>query len=231
MKIVVVSDVHGRNTWKTITRQNPDADLVLFIGDYIDSDEIEADIQLKNFIEIIEYKKANPGNTILLMGNHEMHYLPSYIMRAEKYVKFNELQATEITSLLLNNKHHFRMAFQSGNFLFTHAGVTEVWLEKNGFNEDGDVVGFLNSLLELNPDAYQFVGNDGYGGSVYSSPIWLRPPTLMKYGYKSDELVQVVGHTKHGHVTINGNFIFTDSPASKEYLVLNNGIPVIERAD
>ena len=68
MKVVIIGDVHGRDTWKKQV-QEP-ADLYIFIGDYWDSFDIPFEIQKENFIEILEFYKENPDKVVLLSGNH-----------------------------------------------------------------------------------------------------------------------------------------------------------------
>ena len=76
MKIVALGDTHGRDMWKTIVKIEEDFDKLLFIGDYFDTrDDIDASTQIQNFKEILEFKKENPDKVILLIGNHDFHYL------------------------------------------------------------------------------------------------------------------------------------------------------------
>ncbi len=73
MKTILLGDTHGRTLWKDIvTKESPDQ--VVFIGDYFDSLDISQENQLRNFIDILEYKYRVP-NTILLIGNHDFHYM------------------------------------------------------------------------------------------------------------------------------------------------------------
>jgi len=37
LKTVVIGDIHGRTTWKEIVDLEPDANVVVFMGDYFDS--------------------------------------------------------------------------------------------------------------------------------------------------------------------------------------------------
>jgi len=75
MKTIVLGDTHGRSIWKEIVSQEK-ADRVIFIGDYFDSFDIEPVVQQHNFKEIIEFKEKGECEVILLIGNHDFHYLP-----------------------------------------------------------------------------------------------------------------------------------------------------------
>ena len=57
-KTVVIGDLHGRSEWKLIIhRENPTK--VIFVGDYFDSYDLSAAIQLFNYNEIINLKEEN----------------------------------------------------------------------------------------------------------------------------------------------------------------------------
>lgn len=69
MKTLFLGDIHGRDIWKDIiNKENPDK--VIFIGDYFDSFNILWDIQLLNFLDIMEFKKNSEKEVITLLGNH-----------------------------------------------------------------------------------------------------------------------------------------------------------------
>jgi predicted phosphodiesterase len=54
MKLIVISDVHGRAIWKEIVAQNEYVDKFILLGDYFDSFDIAANEQILNFQEIIK---------------------------------------------------------------------------------------------------------------------------------------------------------------------------------
>ena len=75
MRILAIGDIHGRDSWKDIINDNV-FDKVVFLGDYFDSrEEISGAKQLYNFKEILQFKKYNIDKVVLLVGNHEFHYL------------------------------------------------------------------------------------------------------------------------------------------------------------
>ena len=79
-KVGTISDLHGRGIWKKFVKDNPQIDIWVFIGDYTDSYDLTNEEIYLNLVEIIEFKKANPENVILLWGNHDIAYrfLPQY---------------------------------------------------------------------------------------------------------------------------------------------------------
>lgn len=222
MNILVISDVHGRTDWKTIAARETNAGKIIFLGDYFDSFDISANNQIANFNEIISFKKANNDKVILLTGNHDLHYLPYYITMNEQYSGFQARHAYTLSDLIQSNIHHLQMAHQHDSYLFTHAGVTNTWLEHNGFDDQQALTTFLNELFQHKPAAFRFRGDDPYGNSIESSPVWVRPESLMKDAYNKEQLKQVVGHTVFKHISIiEGKYFFVDAQESGEYLTIS----------
>jgi hypothetical protein len=158
-----------------------------------------------------------------LTGNHDIHYLPYFLNSREQYSGFQGSRAYEISHLIQANLSNLQMAFQYNDTLFTHAGVTNTWLKNNEFDKNENVVEFINQLFIHRPIAFKFVGFDPYGDSRESSPVWVRPRSLMSNAYKFDELRQVVGHTQYKKITIvKGQYYFTDAPESGEYLYIED---------
>ena len=78
MKTIMIGDIHGRDTWKQIIAQEPDAYRIVFLGDYFDSFDIKGVEQLHNFNEIIKFKQETHQDVIMLFGNHDYHYMPGF---------------------------------------------------------------------------------------------------------------------------------------------------------
>lgn len=71
MKIIFITDTHGRDTWKKIINKES-SDLVIFGGDYVSTHEkITEEEQIENLKDILTYKEENPDKVILLRGNHK----------------------------------------------------------------------------------------------------------------------------------------------------------------
>ena len=246
MKTVIISDVHGRSVWKLITHME-NADRVIFLGDYFDSYEISAAEQIYNFQEIIDFKETSFTNSgksdqhktkvILLIGNHDYGYFSG--IDGTKTSGYQINLAPSINIVLEENKHHMQMAYQFDKFLFTHAGVSEVFMNDIfGINEwkIENLVSDLNDLFKYKPQSFMFNTADrmGFGDYEHQSPIWIRPRSLMKAGNLDRELkkhvIQIVGHTKQDQIDIKGKatgnrYYFTDTQeTSGEYLVIENGV-------
>ena len=88
----------------------------------------------------------------------------------------------------------------------------------------------INNICFKNPNVLEFTyKNDGdiYGDSISSSPIWIRPNSLLKD--KVSDWFQVVGHTeyitKNNNYYLKGNCYFIDN-SQNAYMVqdLDNNI-------
>lgn len=223
MKIIAVGDVHGRSFWKLIASAQA-FDKLVILGDYFDSFDISASEQMNNFIELVTYKRANPDKVVLLIGNHDFHYLPVAMAAFEVYTGFQQRFAFQISQLLEENKNLLQMCYKWENYLFTHAGVTHAWLNDVGHCEE-EIDVFINELFKYQPLSFFFNGSDPYGDDVTQSPVWVRPASLKKNAYKYETIKQVVGHTTVIKLEImKGRFFFVDTMGtSKEYLILDDG--------
>lgn len=223
MKILALGDTHGRDNWKRIVKSN-DFDKVVFIGDYFDSREgHSAEDEIKNFQDIIHFKKSNPDKVIVLIGNHDYHYFDPMI---EKYSGFQNEHQHDISDLLVDayDKKLIQISYIWQRYLFTHAGVTKTWCRENLINLK-DLENSMNMLFDENPFAFRFTcGPYGSptGDDITQSPLWVRPGSLLID--KLDSYIQIVGHTQHEQIKISNNVAFIDSlGTSGEYLVVEDG--------
>jgi hypothetical protein len=223
MKIIAIGDVHGRDHWKYVIEIH-NFDKLVLLGDYFDSFDVSAQEQIKNFQEIIAYKEAYPDKVILLIGNHDFHYLPVARSVNEAYSGYQDKYAYQISFLLQEHMNLLQMCYKWEEYLFTHAGVTNTWLRNVGYKgEEIDV--FINELFRNKPSSFFFSGSDPYGDNVTQSPIWVRPGSLKKNAFDYEHLKQVVGHTQMRKLEIVADrYFFIDTMgASREYMILNEG--------
>ncbi len=226
MKTLVLGDTHGRPHWKEIVaKEQPHR--VIFIGDYFDSyDDYTAAEQIHNFKEIIEWKHSGQAAVIILVGNHDFHYLDS----TERYSGFQAGAAPAINQVLMENEEHLQMAYQMGEFLFSHAGISRDWLMIHGWSIEHNIVDWVNELWKFTPRAFKFAGGDPYGDSVVSSPIWIRPKSLQRANHESlrNKYIQVVGHTQQRQIdregkSTGGRYYYIDAlGTSGEYMIIED---------
>jgi len=235
MKIIALGDTHGRNVWKEIVLKEEPFDKIVFIGDYWDSFDIPYEEQAKNFLDICEYKKDNINKVVLLIGNHDFHYLDCIRDTGESYSGFQGNVSSHIGFLLEENKKLFQAAYEYKNFLFTHAGVTQTWLECNNFNvKELTIADAINEIFNYRPEAFRFEGYNPYGDDITQSPIWVRPKSLMEDAKKfKKQIIQIVGHTGQNCIdekgkSTGGRYYFIDTlGSSKEYLIIENDLIIV----
>jgi hypothetical protein len=236
MKTLVLGDTHGRSNWKLAVHKE-NADRVIFVGDYFDSFEFSGVEQIHNFKEIISYKEQNPQvEVVLLIGNHDQHYFAGIGNSGTSGYQY--IMAPSITQVLEENKHHLQMAYGFGEYLFTHAGVSPVFMDETFGENDwsiDNVVVDLNELWKYKPKAFEFNGLDPSGDNACQTPIWIRPRSLMSInkrhlkGLKKD-YIQIVGHTQMRKLDIEdsnkftgGRYYFIDTmDKSGEYLIIED---------
>ena len=237
MKTIILGDTHGRSNWKQAIEAHPDAERVIFMGDYFDSFNISGVEQLHNFKQIIEFKESTDKEVVMLIGNHDHHYLDV----GETYSGFKAAMKWDIQDLLTKNMHHLQIAYRLGEYLFTHAGISPVWMD-NQFGEGGwakhTMVDQLNELYKGRQTAFNFdhFGWDPSGDSPTQGPLWIRPRSLMGSNKGDDGLkkqfIQVVGHTQVNDIfesftatekAMGGRYYLIDAMEDGGYVIIEDG--------
>lgn len=188
MKILVLGDIHGRTIWKQIVeKENPDK--IIFLGDYVSTHEdIDGIQQIDNLEEILRFKKSNFDKVILLRGNHDTQHLGYEWAECSGYnFEVAQYMQQEIKEEFLENT---QWIYREGNIIFSHAGVSKVWMENNDLKH-------VDQINELPPsEVFGFTPrhfSDFTGTSETQPPTWIRPQSLIFNGI--DNYIQVVGHT------------------------------------
>jgi hypothetical protein len=233
-KTIVIGDIHGRSQWKLITHlEQPDR--VIFVGDYFDSFNIPAVEQMYNFNEIVEYKESGKAEVIMLIGNHDHHYFPEVGNTGTSGYQYGA--AAAISKVVDDNRKHLQMAYSFDNFLFTHAGVSPVFMDEV-FGKDGwdssSIVKLLNDKMTYQPRTFNFNGMEPSGDNQTQTPIWIRPRSLMATNSKHEKglkksHIQVVGHTQQYQIdtkgsSTGGRYYFIDTlETSGQYMIITDG--------
>jgi predicted phosphodiesterase len=201
--IIIIPDVHGRDFWRWAVAQRKEEDTVIFLGDYLDPYENEwiywSDAY-KGLLDIIALKQENPEKVVLLLGNHDLHYLfPS--LRGSRY---NEYQAKKIRKTFLDNLDCFQMAAEyeidGQRFLFTHAGVNRMWVESH-VDLFGPIVMVtaktFNQLMfkETFVEALGDVSSLRWGKDRAGSMVWADVEEFEWSESRLPDVIQVFGHT------------------------------------
>jgi hypothetical protein len=218
-KWIAIGDIHGRDTWKAIVEKEAgNVDYIIFVGDYFDSFDISVKKQVSNFKELLALKESVTlhDKIILLTGNHDYHYLPHMntgkMSRSECYSGYRyDRETLSLLKYAYDNKL-IQMAYLIDNrYLFTHAGVTNTWLDRiinewtnDAFqNSDLAIDEIINDCFVYRPHLFKFSTTykseqDGaisaYGDNIWQSPLWVRPDSLSR---DSVDYFQIVGHTEN----------------------------------
>ena len=166
---------------------------------------------MKNFKEILDFKKANMEKTILIIGNHDYQY----ITEKERYSGFQAEHAEEIREIVYQSIKDglLQVCYQQDKYLFSHAGFTNTWCLNNLGSEEthGSIDKQANDLMQIRPEAFKFTPSgslDNVGDSITQSPIWVRPRALLSN--KIEGCVQVVGHTHSDVISEKDGVFFID---------------------
>jgi len=231
MKHLVISDIHCRPIGLSIANEEiGNVDMVLFLGDYLDSFD-ESDVQmLDNFKKIIEFKKTYDDKVILLLGNHCL----SYMDVKYKCSGFRPQLAPQIYQLFTENRDIFQIAYQYKNYLFTHAGVSNEWLNRYVLDDkelmeliepDLNNMGqFLNDMGQTRFRAELFKAGASRGSIGWGGPLWADKKETQGDYLKG--FIQVVGHTGIENIEYFGDDLqgiwYTDVLGKKrDYLILD----------
>jgi hypothetical protein len=236
-RILTIGDVHGRDKWMFHTHGSPyefnhwvtmiengvpsddiefwkempytKYDQIVFVGDYVDSFNINNEGILNNLKNIILFKKYLPDKVILLLGNHDIQYfIPNEICSG-----YRAEMKPDLYRIFTENKDLFKVAHllkdnEGKKYLWTHAGVTKGWIDDickdiynpkykkyeitKDFNKD-DLDNFLNNLFELRVSNIFNVDPHSGGYDLWAGPFWVRPSVLNDYPLEG--VNQIVGHT------------------------------------
>lgn len=211
MRVLVLGDIHGRKIWKKIIALIENYDAIIFVGDYFDTKEdISFEDQLRNFLDILEFKRKYPDKVFLLCGNHDLHYLDI----PQSYSGYQNFHAKEIYNVLnpLLRSDELQVCKIIDNLLISHAGVTKTWCKNWNIKIDKDLEDSINILFQSRPFSMCFQGDDVYGNDITQSPMWVRPQSLKLD--KLDNYTHIVGHTYQENILIDDKVFLIDTLGS-----------------
>ena len=204
-KILIIGDLHGEDSWKhTLEYFVPNEvetninkyDYIIFMGDYVDSFTISNEQIRKNLIDIIELKLKYPEKIILLLGNHELHYL--FDSKEFLCSGYRPEMKYDLFDILNRNKNLFQVSFEihsdTDKYLFTHAGIHSgfynIYIKK--YDNDETLSDSLNNLFPNYKPLYHVSwyrgGIQKQGGIFWADKIETYKKPLKGYH-------QIIGHT------------------------------------
>ena len=195
----IFGDTHGRTNWQQKIDLSSNEKIV-FLGDYVDSFHIE-DMQIINNLKtLIQLKKDNRDKIELLLGNHDLMY---YFLGDKTYMcsGFRRSYSDEIHRLFYENKQLFNAAYQEDNWLFTHAGLSRLFLKKLQTRipnkilklENKDYATYLNEIFRSIPSYLSDVSFYRGGLENWGGPFWMDQREYSKDSHIKG-LNQIVGH-------------------------------------
>lgn len=203
MKKIVIGDIHGRELWRDIVAREEDADKIIFLGDYVDTHENITPIQqVENLRRICKFASSRKDQVVLLLGNHDYHYLPGIDEHCSGYQPMMKM-SFEYEYRKYN--HLFKLAYQDEmGYLYTHAGLTNTFY--HNLTSEKPIAGadsparILNKFFKQNYRGFGFYPGDlsGYGKDKRQSCIWVRPQALVNDFFPVPK--QFVGHTSFGGI-------------------------------
>lgn len=211
---LLIPDTHGRLFWKEAVQDWKGK--IVFFGDYLDpyeyQENISPDDAFKNLLDILEFKKENKDRVVLLLGNHDTHYIWEEAVISSRFCREKEELFRET---FLENIELFKVSdFDTVDdeiLLYTHAGLTKWWFKQNNFDLDSipssELSDWLNKLSET-PEgrkALTTVGRSRGGYAPSGGPMWAdyyddHDPYFANRedGRIKNNIYQVFGHTLAG---------------------------------
>lgn len=217
MKILIIPDIHGRTFWREASKkfiEDNENGKVIFLGDYLDpyeSEGISQEEAISNFLSIIKFKELYNKNVILLVGNHDMHYLTEDFGHCSRYDMWRSPRIKKIFSA---NKDVLQMAYylEDGGkkIIISHAGIQKNWVKEFFINvsdkiNDSNVVEYMNAYfdeMKTNPDSRFASALDIMssirGGWLYNngSMVWADCLEYMRSDTEIYGDYQIFGHTR-----------------------------------
>jgi hypothetical protein len=215
MRTVSIGDTHGAAVANIVSDIMGEYDKFIFMGDYVDSPDIDSLTMKKNLADIIELKKRFPEKIILLWGNHDIHYL---LGEGHFCSGYRPGMKQDFFDIFHSNAGLFQLSFQLGNYLWTHAGISAWWFEFRflPFAEKQKKETSISELLNMAFDkGYKPIFDVGYsrdGHTETGGPIWCDIEELEDDPWTA--INQIVGHNRVDHFESikrdNKEIVFTD---------------------
>ena len=219
MKYIIIPDVHGRKFWRPVIEEYINQDVkFIFLGDYLDPyDWEEIEDEFKELTDIINYKKQYPDKFILLLGNHDLHYL-SQEVRSSRWDFSNAKRNRE---KFMDNLDLFQLTYSvevAGKiFYFSHAGVNQEWINYavlDSEKDENDTITF-DKLPDFNKmfkdedtrdkffNAASWVSISRGGGKNTGSIVWADFHDHLAKEWRIPGIIQVFGHTQQETEPLN----------------------------
>lgn len=233
MKILTIPDIHLKPRMfdrAAAILESGQAERAVVLGDLVDDWNQGGNVGLyeKTLNRAIKFAKQFP-DTLWCYGNHDLSYIWRMNQSGYSYVaQFtceNGLKSLHAT-ICRSSDHNppIGVIQRVDNVWFSHAGVTEEYaLRVTGNNKHNDGTMWATDENTV----FNFTNDDNVHNLwTEDSPVWARPQDTWKNTemYKSDKIMQVVGHTPMKKITFVDNLLSTDV-----FSTYQDGTPIGER--
>jgi hypothetical protein len=194
---IVVGDIHGDiEKAKTFLAYKPEEEHVA-VGDYLDSfiEPLERQLECLNLLM--------DSNALLLLGNHEVHYLKNPLFQ---FAGYNFDHATTFQNILEANIQRFKVAYAVDGWLCTHAGV------KSQLTEQERDVTILADMFNNSWNLYlkeRLV--DREARYTYQSIFEFNMNMWVEGNLLPENIRQIFGHVEHNSPIVEPHFIALDT--------------------
>lgn len=145
---------------------------------------------IDNLLDLFEWAENNP-RVKLLIGNHDM-----FPLKGESYAscRHDWSNKAEIAQIYNEHRHLLNFAYQENNAIFTHAGISNKWIEAYDlqFLTKDNVVNYLNS----DPDTLWKIGRSRGGYDYASCPLWCCWYGDWPWAKNPFDCAQIFGHSQ-----------------------------------
>lgn len=187
--VLIIPDIHGRNFWIEPCQQWQGS--IIFLGDYHDPypNQVSVEDSLENLRKLAKFVTNNKDRCRCLLGNHDQSYFTGNLKCRFDYKHEEEIR--ELLKSLKLQQYHISTIYPH-KYIFTHAGVTQDWLNYHGLSDLVDI-GSMSNFSEWLEEVPRSRG----GNSLYGSLLW---NSLEDYESENHipDYYQIFGHTWSG---------------------------------
>jgi len=209
-RTLFIGDIHGNDGWRKIAGEAIYCNAnVVFLGDYVDSFDIDPWLIFENLKDIVEFKKKNDKRVNLLLGNHDY----AYVFGKTAISGHNHHMAINYRQVINDNWKYFDLAWgitsKEKYTLVTHAGLTTWFYSVLEFViEDKTNIMYdvfkdikwkelplhelINYFKDQSSEIWR-VGRERGGVDKTGGILWADKSELTRFHYPGID--QVVGHT------------------------------------
>ena len=224
-RILILPDIHGRDFYTDALKEAVELGIdIVCLGDYLDPypcEKLHEGGVSKPLKELLAIKKEYPHKIHLLIGNHDSSYMFHPSMCETRYDKVNGDEYQKIfNSNALAFDLFYKVDIAGKQFLFSHAGITKMWMMEIARRLKLDPNDLDTFLEKLNYKFKEFciskekcsiwsylsyIGEERGGQDLSGSMIWA---DFFEHLDRRNQLadaaiIQVVGHTQLNYTPVS----------------------------